>query len=60
MVNLGLAGFFALGAYASALSTTVGQAPIAVGWLMALVVGGLAGLVVTLSTTRLRETISPS
>jgi len=55
MVNLGLAGFFALGAYSSALLTTVGQASIAAGWLLAFVVGGLAGLVVTLSTTRLRE-----
>jgi len=55
MVNLGLAGFFAVGAYASALLTTAGHAPIAVGWLAALVAGGAAGLVVTLSTTRLRE-----
>ena len=55
MVNLGLAGFFAVGAYASALLTTVGHAPIAAGWLLALVAGGAAGLVVTLSTTRLRE-----
>jgi branched-chain amino acid transport system permease protein len=55
MVNLGLAGFFAVGAYASALLTTVGHGPIASGWLIALVAGGFAGLVVTLSTTRLRE-----
>ena len=55
MVNLGLAGFFAVGAYASALLTTAGHSPIAVGWLAALVAGGAAGLVVTLSTTRLRE-----
>src|SRR5258705_10866503 len=55
MVNLGLAGFFAVGAYASALLTTAGHAPIAAGWLAALVAAGLAGLVVTLSTTRLRE-----
>ena len=55
MVNLGLAGFFAVGAYASALLTTAGHAPIAAGWLLALVAGGAAGLVVTLSTTRLRE-----
>src|SRR5260370_25829401 len=39
MVNLGLAGFFAVGAYASALLTTAGHAPIAVGWLAALVAG---------------------
>ena len=55
MVNLGLAGFFAVGAYASALLTTDGHAPIAAGWVLALVAGGAAGLVVTLSTTRLRE-----
>jgi branched-chain amino acid transport system permease protein len=55
MVNLGLAGFFAVGAYASALLTTVGHLPIPIGWLMAFVAGGAAGLVVVLSTTRLRE-----
>jgi branched-chain amino acid transport system permease protein len=55
MVNLGLAGFFAVGAYASALLTTSAHAPIPVGWLLALLCGGAAGLVVTLSTTRLRE-----
>ena len=55
MVNLGLAGFFAVGAYASALLTTTGHAPILAGWAVALVAGGAAGLVVTLSTTRLRE-----
>src|SRR5262245_65500511 len=55
MVNLGLAGFFAVGAYASALLTTAGQGPIAAGWLIALVAGGFAGLVVTPSTTPLRQ-----
>lgn len=55
MVNLGLAGFFAVGAYASALLTTSGGAPILGGWAIALVAGGAAGLIVTLSTTRLRE-----
>src|SRR5258705_11311914 len=55
MVNLGLAGFFAVGAYASALLTTAGHAPIAAGWLAALVAGGAARLVGTLSTTRLPE-----
>jgi len=55
MVNLGLAGFFAVGAYASALATTAGGAPILAGWTLALIAGGAAGLVVTLSTTRLRE-----
>ncbi|SJZ39917.1 branched-chain amino acid transport system permease protein [Enhydrobacter aerosaccus] len=55
MVNLGLAGFFAVGAYASALATTDAHLPIVAGWILALAAGGLAGLVVTLSTTRLRE-----
>jgi branched-chain amino acid transport system permease protein len=55
MVNLGLAGFFAVGAYASALTTTAAHEPILAGWMLALVAGGAAGLVVTLSTTRLRE-----
>ncbi|HEV7545130.1 MAG TPA: branched-chain amino acid ABC transporter permease, partial [Reyranella sp.] len=55
MVNLGLAGFFAVGAYASALATTAVGAPILAGWTLALIAGGMAGLVVTLSTTRLRE-----
>ena len=55
MVNLGLAGFFAVGAYTSALATTSGGMPILAGWALALIAGGAAGLVVTLSTTRLRE-----
>src|SRR5882724_10956849 len=55
MVNLGLAGFFAVGAYASALVTTTGHAPILAGWGLALVAGAAAGLIVTLSTTRLRS-----
>jgi branched-chain amino acid transport system permease protein len=55
MVNLGLAGFFAVGAYTSALVTTTGHLPIPAGWALALVAGGAAGLIVTLSTTRLRE-----
>ena len=55
MVNLGLAGFFAVGAYMSALVTTTGHLPIPIGWLLALIAGGVAGLVVVLSTTRLRE-----
>lgn len=55
MVNLGLAGFFALGAYASALLTTTGHLPILSGWILAPIVAGAAGLVVVLATTRLRE-----
>ena len=55
MVNLGLAGFFAVGAYASALLTTTVHAPILAGWALAPVAGAAAGLIVVLSTTRLRE-----
>ena len=42
MVNLGLAGFFAVGAYVSALVTTTGHLPIAAGWVLALIAGGIA------------------
>jgi branched-chain amino acid transport system permease protein len=55
MVNLGLAGFFAVGAYASALATTALDLPIALGLAAALVAAGLAGVVLTLVTVRLRE-----
>jgi branched-chain amino acid transport system permease protein len=52
MVNLGLVGFFALGAYASALLTNAG-APIAMGWLGAAAIAGLVGVVLTLVTRKL-------
>ncbi len=55
MVNLGLAGVFAVGAYASALATTSGGLPIPVGLLAAIIAGVAAGLVLTLSTIRLRD-----
>jgi branched-chain amino acid transport system permease protein len=55
LVNLGLAGFFAVGAYASATATAWGHAPIPVGVALAVVAGGVAGLVVCLSTLRLRD-----
>jgi branched-chain amino acid transport system permease protein len=54
LVNLGLAGFFAVGAYASALMTGAG-APVLVGWGAALLVGAAVGLVVTFATVRLRD-----
>jgi branched-chain amino acid transport system permease protein len=54
MVNLGLAGFFALGAYASALLTVKVGTPIWIGIASALIVGAIGGYVVTMSTTRLR------
>jgi branched-chain amino acid transport system permease protein len=54
LVNLGLAGFFAVGAYASAIATGAG-APVLVGFAAALAAGVLAGLVVTFATIRLRD-----
>jgi branched-chain amino acid transport system permease protein len=54
MVNLGLAGFFGLGAYATAIATGAG-APLVVGIVAALVVGVAAGGVVTFATLRLRD-----
>ena len=54
LVNLGLAGFFAVGAYTSALVTGAG-APVLIGWGAALLVGAAVGLVVTFATVRLRD-----
>ncbi len=54
LINLGLAGFFALGAYASALATTVLGWPIALGIAFGFVVAAASGAVVTLATLRLR------
>ena len=55
MVNFGVAGFYAIGAYSGAiLSTRVGIAPeLAIA--LAGVAAGVAGLVVSLLTMRLRE-----
>jgi branched-chain amino acid transport system permease protein len=54
LVNLGLAGFYAVGAYASAIATNAG-APVLIGWGAALLAGALVGLVVTCVTVRLRD-----
>jgi branched-chain amino acid transport system permease protein len=54
LVNLGLAGFFAVGAYASAIASGAG-APVLVGWASALVVGAVVGLIVTFATLKLRD-----
>jgi branched-chain amino acid transport system permease protein len=54
MVNLGLAGFFALGAYATALLTTVLSVPIFLGWIGAIVLSALIGLLVTWLTRSMR------
>jgi len=55
LVNLGLAGFFAVGAYASAMLTAWGHVPIPLGLVAALVASGVVGLVVCFSTLRLRD-----
>jgi branched-chain amino acid transport system permease protein len=55
LVNLGLVGFFALGAYASAMTTKWGGMPIPVGLAAAIVIGLAAGFIVTISTLRLRD-----
>lgn len=54
LVNLGLAGFFAVGAYASALATGAG-APVLLGWGAALAVGAAVGVLVTFATLKLRD-----
>jgi branched-chain amino acid transport system permease protein len=54
LVNLGLAGFFAVGAYASAIMTGAG-APIPIGLLAAVAASIAAGLLVTFATLRLRD-----
>jgi branched-chain amino acid transport system permease protein len=55
LVNLGLAGFFAIGAYASAMAVKWGGAPVPLGLVVALAAGALAGFVVCVSTLRLRD-----
>jgi branched-chain amino acid transport system permease protein len=54
MVNLGLVGFFAVGAYVSALLTIKVGVPIAVGMVAATLVAALVGVGVALITVRLR------
>ena len=55
LVNLGLVGFFAIGAYASAMVTKWGGLPIPIGLLVAVVAGLGMGFLVTISTLRLRD-----
>jgi branched-chain amino acid transport system permease protein len=63
LFNVGVAGFFAVGAYATAILTgpdfpaQVGgfSLPVPVGWLGALAAGGIAALVVAAPTLRLRD-----
>ncbi|MFC3321759.1 branched-chain amino acid ABC transporter permease [Mesorhizobium cantuariense] len=63
LFNVGLAGFVAIGAYTSALLTTPDDAarlggfglPILVGWLGAMVAGGIAAALTGMATLRLRS-----
>jgi branched-chain amino acid transport system permease protein len=54
MINLGLAGFFAVGAYASALVTKGLGVPILFGPIAGFLAAALAGAVLTITTLRLR------
>ncbi|MCY3994899.1 MAG: branched-chain amino acid ABC transporter permease [Rhodobacter sp.] len=54
MINLGMAGFFALGAYASALATATAGLPIAIGVALAAGLAALAGGILCRLTLRLR------
>jgi len=54
MVNLGLVGFFGLGAYASALLTTKLLWPMPLGWAAGAVVAAAAGGMMALIVARLR------
>ncbi len=63
LFNVGVAGFVAIGAYASAILTGPPEPerfggfglPVAVGWLSAMALSGLAALVVGAAALRLRE-----
>ena len=55
MVNLGLAGFVSIGAYASGLLTTVLGWPVPLAILAAMVVGLMSGVALTYVTLRLRD-----
>ncbi|TPM29917.1 branched-chain amino acid ABC transporter permease [Mesorhizobium sp. B2-3-5] len=63
LFNVGLAGFVAIGAYTSAQLTTPDDAarlggfglPLLVGWLGAMIVGGLAAALTGMATLRLRS-----
>ena len=54
MVNLGLVGFFAVGAYASALLTVKLHLPMLAGWAAAIALASLLGAATALITARLR------
>lgn len=54
MINLGLAGFFALGAYASALATVALGLPIALGVVLGVALSAAAGAALSRLTLKLR------
>lgn len=54
MVNLGLVGFFAIGAYTSAILTVNLHWPMLAGWLAAWAISAVAGAAVALITARLK------
>jgi branched-chain amino acid transport system permease protein len=54
MVNLGIVGFFAVGAYTSAILTTHFGVPIFLGWAAGALVAGLAGAMLTYATRGLK------
>jgi branched-chain amino acid transport system permease protein len=54
MVNLGIVGFFAVGAYASAIVTTQYGWPVLAGWVAGALAAGAAGVVLTYATRGLR------
>src|SRR5258708_524517 len=53
MVNLGLVGFFAVGAYTSAILSAVGV-PVFIGWIGAIVVSSIFGVALCFVTRKLR------
>jgi branched-chain amino acid transport system permease protein len=55
MVNLGIVGFYAFGAYISALLTVKAHAPIALGFFAAMIGTAMMAALVTLGLTRLRD-----
>jgi len=54
IANLGLAGFMAVGAYTTALATKMLGLPISLGMLLAIATSAMFGMLVSISTVRLR------
>jgi branched-chain amino acid transport system permease protein len=54
MVNLGIVGFFAVGAYASAIATTRYGLPVLAGWAIGAFAASIAGVALTHATRGLR------